>query len=295
MRDADVSIIIVSYNSERVIKACLDSIIRETTRHSFEIIVSDNGSKDKTSEIVHSFSAAHLILNNANLGFAKANNIGLKQASGRYVLFLNPDTEVKDNAIDILVDGFDQDQDIKMATGAIFYPDGRRQPNIKRNLTLLSLLELFLALKSGLMTTHFKSLERHLAKDFDYTKKQAVEQIMGACVMVRTAEIRKIGGWDEDYFIWFEDLQLCFDYQKHNWGIFYISTAHFIHHEGHAFKAQARWWKQLNFLRSTIIYASKNWPLHQKLVVWFLAPFALLLSLLMAFIGSRPKTHSELR
>lgn len=291
----DVSVIIVTYNSERVIKTCLESIIRETTRHSFEIIVSDNVSKDRTSEIVQQFKEVQLILNNANLGFSKGNNIGLKQAEGKYILFLNPDTEVKDGAIDILIDGFEQDQNIKMATGAIFYPDGRRQPNIKRNLTLLSLLELFLALKSGTATLHFRSLERHLLKDFDYNKQQPVEQIMGACVMVRQNEILEIGGWDEDYFIWSEDLQLCLDYQQKGWLIIYMPTAHFIHHEGDAFKAQARLWKQLNFLRSTIIYASKNWPLYQKILVWLLSPFALLLSLFMALVGARPKTHSELR
>ena len=289
----DISAIIVTYNSERVIKACLESIIRETKRHSFEIIVSDNDSKDQTSKIVSEFNNATLILNNANLGFAKANNIGFKQADGKYILFLNPDTEIRDGAIDILLDKMEQDASARMATGAIFYPDGRRQPNIKRNPTPIS--QLIILLKLTRLPKQWRSLNTFLAKDFNYDQEASVEQIMGACILIRYDDFKKIGGWDEDYFIWFEDIELCLAYQKRGWMIKYFPQAKIYHHESEAFRRQPPLRNQRWFLRSLRIFAKKHWLPFGYILICLTTPIAIILTIIGLILGSRPKTQSELR
>ncbi len=292
MKNIDVSAIIVTYNSEQVIKACLDSIFRETTRHSFEILISDNGSTDQTVKIVHEQPKINLIENNANLGFAKANNLALKQATGKYILFLNPDTEVKNGAIDILLDKMETDQNIHMATGAIFYPDGRRQPNIKRHPTRIS--ELLIALKLTRLPRQFKSMEKYLARDFDYTKPSTVEQIMGACMLARRDDLAKLGGFDEDYFIWFEDIELCLAYAKRDWPIMYYPDATFLHHEGASFCRANPIKNQWRFLASLRTFARKHWSRVWWLVFLVFTPIALILTIIGLLAGARPKTQSEL-
>lgn len=289
----DVSIIIVTYNSKRVIEACLASIIRETTRYSFEIIVSDNGSSDGTIELVKNFKDVALILNNKNLGFAKANNIGLKQAGGAYVLFLNPDTEVVSGAIDILIDHLNNEPNIKMATGALVYPDGRRQPNIKQNPTLGS--QLMIALKLARIWPRAKTIQTYLARDFNYQEPSLVEQIMGACMMVRSEDIKKINGFDEDYFIWFEDIELCLVYQKRGWPIKYYPNTKFVHHESEAFRRTSPLLNQWRFLSSLRLFARKHWFPFGYILIVLCKPIAIILTVLGLIIGARPKTQSELR
>lgn len=286
------SIIIVTYNSEKFIGACLESIFRETKEPDFEIIVIDNDSRDQTIPIIKKFPRVLLIENKQNIGFAKANNLGLKKATGDYVLFLNPDTEVKNQAIDRLVRRLEQNPNVAMATGALFYPDGLRQPNIKRHPTIAS--QLLIALKLTRLPWPLATLQKYLAKDFNYTAASEVEQIMGACMLGRRQQLKSVGGFDEDYFIWFEDIELCLTYDKRGWPIIYYPEAVFIHHESTSFKTNSPLLNQRRFLKSLRTFAKKHWFPTGYFLILLATPLAIMITAIGLMLGARPKTQSEL-
>ena len=130
----DLSIIIVSWNVKELLKKCLLSIYDKTQNLEFEVFVVDNASKDATALMVATqFAQVNLIASNENLGFAKANNLAIEQAQGKYVLFLNPDTELTDNSLKVMFDLMEQDEKIALSTCQLIYPDGTLQKNVKNN------------------------------------------------------------------------------------------------------------------------------------------------------------------
>src|SRR3989344_7538015 len=118
----DVSVIIVSYNTKKLLMECLDSLIKHTKSVSYEVIIVDNASDDGSKEAVKLYLSnkkLHLIENRKNLGFAAANNIGISKAKGRYLLFLNSDTLIKDNVIGNMVSWMDNNKSIGVSTCAL--------------------------------------------------------------------------------------------------------------------------------------------------------------------------------
>src|SRR4030042_6320390 len=121
----ELSIIIVSWNVKHLLHKCLLSIYEKTQDLDFEVFVVDNASKDNSAAMVATeFPQVNLIASNENLGFAKANNLALEQIQGKYVLFLNPDTELTENSLKVIFDLMEQDEKINLLTCRLNYPDG---------------------------------------------------------------------------------------------------------------------------------------------------------------------------
>ena len=291
----DISIIIVNWNVRGLLYNCLQSIFLFAKETDYEVIVVDNDSKDGSREMLRALAREHknlhVILNNENAGFARANNQGLRAARGRYALFMNPDMEFLENTAKKMLDYMETHPDAGAVTCGLRYGSGRRQPNVKRNPTFLSQVWILYKLHHFFQPAFFK---KYLAKDFDYSREQAVEQIMGAFVFAPRDLIIKIGGWSEDYFVWWEDVDLCRRLQSVNEKIVYTPISRVLHHEGRSFFQQKSLKRQKNFNRSLLVYFKKyhHWPswLMLKVMTWD----SLILAWLAQTFKFKPKSQAKL-
>ena len=287
-----LSIIIVNWNVKDLLRKNLQSIFQLTQGLEFEVFVVDNASKDGSVPMVaQGFPQVNLIASNQNLGFANGNNLALEQAQGKYVLFMNPDMELKENSFKILFDWLESNPKIDLGTCQLIYPDGSRQNNIKNNPSLCDQVLILLKLHHLIQP---QCLKRYLAKDFDYTKEQEVKQIMGAFVLVKNEIIRDLGGWDEDYYLWWEDLDLCKRAQAKGYQIWYTSQTKVIHYEAKSFEQQLSFEKQKMFNRGMALYFKKHAGLFSYLVVKLLSCISLGLAWVSQVFKVKPKAQSKI-
>jgi len=288
----DLSIIIVSWNVKELLKKCLQSIYDKTQSLDFEVFVVDNASKDGSAQMIASeFPQVNLIASNQNLGFAKANNLALEQAKGKYIAFLNPDTELIENSFKIMFDLMEKDEKIALSTCQLIYPDSTLQKNIKNNPGFCDQALILLKLHHLIQP---KCLQRYLAKNFDYTKEQEVKQIMGAFIFSRGEIMRGVGGWDTDYFLWWEDLDLCKRVRNLGLKIIYTPATKIVHHEAKSFVQQMSLVKQKRFNQGMRIYFKK----HGNFIVYWLISILGLVSLGLAWFSQifkiKPKPQSKI-
>jgi GT2 family glycosyltransferase len=224
----EVSVIIVSYNTRELLRECIESILCEQGDGlAVEVIVVDNASADGSAAMVaERFPQARLIANPDNRGFGAACNQGLEVAQGRYALILNADIRAQPGAQQRLVEFMDAHPDAAVCGGQLRYPDGRIQPSCARDLTLWwvfceqsMLAKLFprTRLFGGYWRTHW-----------DLSATIETEQVMGACMMLR----RPFPRFDEDYFLYCEDTDLCYRVRQAGGRIYYVHDAVFVHHLG---------------------------------------------------------------
>jgi len=224
----DVSVIIVSYNTRELLRECIESILCEQGDGlGVEVIVVDNASADGSAAMVaERFPQVRLIANPDNRGFGAACNQGLEVAQGRYALILNADIRAQPGALQRLVGFMDAHPDAAVCGGQLRYPDGRIQPSCARDLTLWwvfceqsMLAKLFprTRLFGGYWRTHW-----------DFSATIETEQVMGACMMLR----RPFPRFDEDYFLYCEDTDLCYRVRQAGGRIYYVHDAVFVHHLG---------------------------------------------------------------
>jgi len=205
----DLSIIIVNFNNKKLLKECLDSIYKNTRRITFEIIVSDNGSTDDAPAMVKTdFPEVKLIDNKENLGFAKANNLGLKIAKGHYSILLNNDTILKDSSLDLLVEFMDKTPEAGACGPKLLNIDGTIQH------------------QGGLFGKKFWQSKIPTTVDF----------VIGAALVVRREVIEQVGMMDENLFFYNDDLDWCMSIRKAGWKIYFVPQAEIIHYGGYSSK-----------------------------------------------------------
>ncbi|MBI3626430.1 glycosyltransferase, partial [Candidatus Uhrbacteria bacterium] len=192
----DLSIIIVSWNVREKLETCLKSLFGQVASATYEVIVVDNASGDQTpTSVLNNFPQARLIANEANLGFAKAVNQGASLGTGNFILLLNPDTQVKEGSLDQLLAQAKSLAGLGVLGGQIRNPDGTIQLSVRRFPTLAPMLAIIL--KLPYLFERMKAVERYLATDFDYTKQQEVDQVMGAYFLVPRLVWDQLQGMDE--------------------------------------------------------------------------------------------------
>ena len=227
----DVSIIIVAWNVKKLVADCLNSVYDETKGIDFEIIYVDNASEDGSVEMVKKqFPNVRIIENDENKGFIKANNQGIETAQGRYVLLLNSDTIVLDNAIAKMVEFADAHQEAAVV--------GCKIVNLDRTLRKTcfmypSVLNMFLAatyLYRVFPKSKFFGRERMTWWDFDDVRE--VEAVSGCCSLVRNHALEQVGLMDETYFVYGDDSDWCYRFKKNGWKIMFTPEAQVIHYGG---------------------------------------------------------------
>ena len=230
----DVSIIIVNWNTREYLLRCLKSVLQSEKSSSWEVIVIDNGSRDgSVGEAGRLFPNIRLIANAENVGFARATNQGIAQSSGRYILLLNPDTEVKGRAIETLVDFMESRPDAGIAGGQLLNADGSKQNSIANFPSLAT--ELF---NKSLLRRLFP--KRFPGKESHYSEPIEVDSVIGACLIARREAVERVGNLDEDYFLFLEETDWCYRMKKAGWKVYHVSGAEVIHYQGKGAETRKR-------------------------------------------------------
>lgn len=229
----DLSIVIVSYNTKDVLKECLESIYKTAKNLSFEVIVVDNASRDGTKEEITKLKNINLkfIQNKENLGFSKANNVGIKETTGRYVLFLNPDVVVHANTLQGMVDFMDKEKSAGAATCKVVLTSGQIDDASHRGFpTPWNALTHFSGMaKLFGKTKHFGGYN---LKHLDLSTMHEIEALAGAFMIVRREAGEEVKWWDEDYFFYGEDLDFCYMLKQKGWKIYYVPEFTVLHYKG---------------------------------------------------------------
>jgi GT2 family glycosyltransferase len=266
----DLSIIIVSWNVRSLLQTCLKSVEVEQGALRLEIIVVDSGSDDGSPEMVREqFPQVHLIVREDNVGFPLGNNIGLAEANGRYLLLLNPDTEVVGDALSRMVGYLDGNPDVGVVGGQLLNPDNTVQSSRRRFPTVAT---------AFFESTWFQPfapkgiLRRYYAEDIDDGETADVDWVKGACLMTRKTILDEVGPLDADYFMYSEELDWCKRIKMAGWRVVYFPEAKIIHYEGKS-SEQAVTARHINFQRAKLRYFHKY---HGMMIMILLRIFLLL-------------------
>ena len=251
-----LSIIIVSYNTRELLEKCLDSVIKSLSRHPdpakggaggqdlpTEIIVVDNHSQDNTVTWLKKYIKASakirskigvnlsLIANNENLGFAKANNIGIKESRGKYLLFLNPDTIVLPETIPFMLEFMKKNPAVGVATCRVELIDGKLDEACHRGFpTPWNAFCHFSGLEK--LSPHSRLFAGYYLGYLDLNTTHEIDSCVGAFMLVPRLVGEKIGWWDEDYFWYGEDIDFCYRVKKAGFKVMFVPKVKIIHYKG---------------------------------------------------------------
>jgi len=228
----DLSVIIVNYNVRDFLENALTSVAQALKGIDGEVIVVDNASDDGSIEMVRKkFPRVRAIANGTNLGFAAANNIGLAESTGRYMLLLNPDTIVQEDTFQTIIRFLDDHPDAGMAGCRILNPDGTLQPACRRSFPTpwVAFTKI-----SGLSALYPESriFGRYNLGYLDPGSTYEVDAISGSFMAVRRSAWEQVGGLDEEYFMYGEDLDWCYRFKRAGWKVYYVSETRIIHYKG---------------------------------------------------------------
>ncbi len=229
--EMDLSIIIINWKSAAFLRNCVASIRANTVDLSFETIVVDNGSFDGCGEMLErEFPGVIFIQSDENLGFAGANNLGFTHSKGRTVLFLNPDTEVLGPAVHMMWSFLESGADAGAVGGKLLNSDRSIQTScIQRFPSILNQMLDFDCLRELFPRS---TLWGTWPLFRDSATPAAVDVITGACLMVKRGVLENVGVFSSDYFMYAEDVDLCYKIQQQGWKCFYVPQAVVVHHGG---------------------------------------------------------------
>ncbi|MGB8644782.1 MAG: glycosyltransferase family 2 protein [Anaerolineae bacterium] len=227
----DLSFIIVSWNVRDLVRKALASIQVDTAGTEAEIILVDNASRDNTVEMVRSeFPSVHVIANPDNRGFTRANNQGLALARGRYLFLLNPDAELIPGATSAMLEYMAANPEVGIVGPQLRYPDGSIQSSRRRFPTFVTGLVESTRLQQGFPQNRW--LTRYYIQETPDDAVQDVDWIVGAAMLVRREVYEQLGGLDEAFFMYSEELDWCYRAKQAGWRVVYFPQARVIHHEG---------------------------------------------------------------
>jgi GT2 family glycosyltransferase len=249
------SIIIVSYNSELCIEACLNALVNA---EGWNVIVVDNGSQDQTVEKARGFAPKVTVISNAeNKGFAGAVNQGMRATETDICVILNPDASATPRALDRLAEVL-VPEDVGAAGGNLTW-DGATTKGfaLRRFPTLGSALSELLLLNRVWPGNPWN--RRYRCLDLDYKISQEVDQPAGACLALKRRPWKELGGFDEQFFpLWFEDVDYCRRLRNHGWRILYCPKAVFLHSGGHSINRLSFADRQSYWYENQMRYFSKH-------------------------------------
>lgn len=279
----DLSIVIISFNTKELTTECLKSIFRNTKDISYEVIVVDNSSADGSVDSIRNFQfpaavQAHyseksrgiskyqlkMIENKENVGFAKANNQGANLAKGKYILFLNSDTVVRDNVLGRMVKWMDKRDDVGVATCALINKDGTIQgsggyfPTLFKVFSWMFFIEDLPFLDRVIKPFHPVHSSSFFYKGLGQFKKARNQDwVTGAFLLTKADVFKKVGGFDEDYFMYTEEVDLCFRIKKLGKNIWYLPEWQIIHLGG---ASSHKEFPILSEFKSIKLFYKKNMP-----------------------------------
>jgi len=247
----DLSVIIVSWNTKDFVLRCLESVRQTVKGMEAEVFVVDNGSTDGSGAAVRErFPKVGLIENPMNVGFARANNQALSRATAKYLLLLNPDTQVKERAVERLISFMEAHREVGMAGGQLLNSDGSKQNAIANFPSLATEL-----LNKNLLRWLFPN--RFPGKGRNYPEPIEVDSVIGAGMMVRRDTVEQVGLLDEDYFLFLEETDWCYRAKKAGWKVYHVPQAEIYHFQGKSAAREKRR-ARVEYYRSRYHFFKKN-------------------------------------
>ncbi len=228
----DLSVIIVNYNVRQFLENALVSMMRALDGLHGEIFVVDNASDDGSVEMLKTkFPDVRLIANDTNLGFARANNLALQQARGKYLLLINPDTIVQEDTFRVMIDFFERNPDVGLAGCKILNPDGTLQLPCRRSFPTpwVAFTKTF-----GLsaLFPNSRLFGRYNLTYLNPDESYEVEAVSGSFMMATREAYERVGGLDETFFMYGEDLDWCYRLSRAGLKVFYVHSTKIIHFKG---------------------------------------------------------------
>jgi len=291
-----ISVIIVSWNVRDLLLRCIDSVYERSSGKDYEIIVVDNASADGTAaEVKTRFPAVRFIECRENLGFPKACNLGAKHSRGRHLFFLNPDTELKEKALDTLFAFLEENGNVAVAGAKLLWPDGSYQDSYRRFFgVMFSIFEVF--------EFHYyfpkNRAARHSLYDLEVFMEPAeVDWVVGAAFAVRREIFEKAGGFDEKIFMYAEDTDLCRRITDQGGKVYFVPGAEVIHHKGKSSRLSNV--RSVDYYKSLYYYHSKHSGrpaallFRAALALWS-ALFVFILLVKLIFRGDRKNTRLKI-
>ena len=245
MKSMQISVIIVNYNTEQLTLDCLKSIYEHTIEVDFEIIIVDNASSDNSVEAIKaSYPLVKVIESNKNLGFGRANNLGAKYAQGEYLFLLNSDTLLIENTLSVLYTFMKDRESENIGACGVSLLNGQQQKTISAG--------------------HFPSLLQEFSLAFSIPKDEDVKEvdyICGADIFIKKELFNELKGFDEDYFMYFEETDLFFRLKSKGYSSVILTNHHLIHLEGGSTVQKETKWslkKYQMLMNSKILYYKKH-------------------------------------
>lgn len=279
--DVLVSVVIVNLNGKDLLDPCLNSIFSKSASFPFEIIVVDNNSKDDSvSWLRNNYPDVITIHNTKNLGFSRANNQGIRQAKGKYILLLNNDTEFLNNALKPAVEHMEQNSDVGICGLKLLHPDGSIQYSCRSFPGFATSFFNRYSFLTRLFPDNIFS-RQYLKTDFKHDKIADVDWVSGAAMLLRREMLGQIGLLDDRFFMYSEDVDICYRAWQNKWRVVYFPESQIVHHIGQttlndtSLFIPTLWHRH----KSMFLFFKKHYSRHFFLVDWFT-----LLAILVRFI-----------
>ena len=263
----DLSVIIVSYNTKKLTVSCIKSVINNTEGIDYEIILVDNDSKDGSVLLLEKLDAKKsitLIKNKKNIGFAKANNQGTKIAKGKYVLFLNSDTKVNDNVLGEVVDWMETHKKVGAMSCKLKNKDGSTQatggyfPTLIRVFSWMTIQDIPGVDK--IIKPFHPMKEKSFTKDKGFFENRHQQDwIKGAFMLIPKEVLDRVSGFDTDYFMYAEDVDLCYKIKKMGLEVYYEPKWSITHLGGASGKAGDHLLKEFDGIKTFYKKHHPNW------------------------------------
>ena len=227
LNSMDLSIIILNYHNKNLTKELLKNLVELNLPYNYETIVVDNNSHDGIEEVVKRFDGVIFIQSKKNGGFAHGNNLGIKQAQGKYIMIMNPDLAILSDAIDQLYNYMEEHPEVGLAGPRLINAD----KSVQYSCTSFPDWRLPMYRRTSLANTKVGKewLHRYLMKDFDHYKNDYVPALFGACLIFRKSTLAKVGLLDERYFMYMEDLDWSRRFWQAGYKVAYVGQAEIIH------------------------------------------------------------------
>jgi hypothetical protein len=286
--EVKTSIIVINYNTRELTLDCIGSVLKYTKGINFEMILVDNGSTEKIE--IPKNKNIKLIRNNKNLGFSKANNQGIKKASGEYILLLNSDVIIKDNVIGRLSAWMDKHLEVGIASCKLLDKDGMTQgtggyfPTLSRVFSWMTIEDIpgVERLIKPFHPLHTKSFYKNSSF---YERQRELDWVTGAFLFINKKVIDDIGLIDEDYFMYTEDVDFCYRAKAACWKVMYLPRFAIIHLGGKSSTAE---FPIISEFAGIKLFYKKHYPSWQMPILrFFLKTGALLRFIFFTIIGRR--------
>ncbi|MDD5749528.1 MAG: glycosyltransferase family 2 protein [Patescibacteria group bacterium] len=293
MARADFSIIIVNWKVRDLLDRCLASILADAGDLTLEIIVVDNNSQDGSLKMLaQKYPQIKVLALEKNFGFAKANNLALAKASGSYIVLLNPDTEIVPGFFGQSKAYLESNPEVVIFGPKLLNPDASIQASVRSLPDWRSQILILLKLKNIPLAKKF--FQAYLLPDFDYDREQPVDQIMGAAIVARAEVLKSLNFFDERFFIWFEEVDLCYRAKKNGWLLKYFPGASVVHYGGQSFGQANTLKKQMIFNKSLLYYFYKHQPRWQYLLIALFLPLNFILTLFYVIFLQSKRTANNI-